>query len=180
MKQESKLGSEQKTPDSRIEPGEEDYLKSLRTRQLLARHKQDSLPALLEGLKSQDLHTRSEAVRVLGEIRDPETAPALTDMLLDQDAGVRWVAMESLIQIGRASLRPLLERFIKDFDSLRMREGLHHILRVLKERHELNDAEITLFKKLDKQVVPGFESGWTSEQAWAAEKALEVLDQEVM
>jgi HEAT repeats len=180
MKQESKLESERQTPDSRFEPGDEDFLKRVRTSQLFARQEQVSISALFEGLKSQDRHTRWEAVRVLGEIRDPETVTALTDMLLDQDAGIRWAAMESLIQIGRACLRPLLERFIKDFDSLWMREGLHHILRVLKDRHELNDAEITLFNKLDKQAVPGFESSWTSEQAWAAEKALEALDQEVM
>ena len=180
MIQESKHKSERRTMDSSVDLNNGDFLKRERTRQLLTRYEQERVPALLEALKSEDIHTRWDAVRVLGEIRAPETASALTDLLLDQDAGVRWAAMESLIKIGRASLRPLLEKFIKDFDSLWMREGVHHILRVLKERHELNDPEITLFNKLDKQVVPGFESGWTSEQAWAAEKALEMLDQETM
>ena len=69
---------------------------------------------------------------------------------------------------------------IKDFEALWLREGVHHILRVFKDRHELNDQEIALFEKLDKQCIPGFESGWTSEQAWAAEEALEALDKEAI
>ena len=112
---------------------------------------------------------------------------------MDEDAGVRWVAMESLIHMGRASLRPLLDSFIKNFDSPWMREGLRHILRVFNDRNLLRNREIILFEwlcliksrkdlfeELEKQAIPGFDASWNSQQAWAAEKALEVLDQDAV
>jgi hypothetical protein len=99
---------------------------------------------------------------------------------MDEETGVRWAAMESLIRMGRDSLRPLLDSFIKNFDSPWMREGLRHILRVLNDRHLLRNREIILFEELEKQAIPGFEPGWNSQQAWAAEKALEVLDRDAI
>jgi HEAT repeat protein len=160
--------------------GDEDGLVRQRARLQLEHFGQESIPALRGALKSPNVHIRWEAVRALGEIRDPKTAAALVDMLRDEDTGVRWGAMESLSRMGRNCLYPLLESFIKNFDSLWLREGLHHILRVLKDRNELNDRENILFDELDKQAIPGIESSWTSQQAWAAEKALEVLDQKAI
>jgi HEAT repeat protein len=161
--------------------GDDDGLVRQRARLQLEHIGQKSVPALLEALKSQNVRVRWEAVRALGEIRDPKTAAALVDMLTDEeDAGVRWATMETLIHMGRGCLRPLLEKFIKNFDSPWLREGLLHILRTLKDRHALNDRENILFEELDKQAIPGFESGWTSQQAWAAEKALELLDQQAI
>lgn len=147
-------------------------------RSMLVQIGQESIPALLEAINSPNVHVRWEAIQALGEFHDPATATALTTKLMDDDTGVRWVAMEGLIELGRASLRPLLESFIANFDSAWLREGVHHILRVLKDRHALNDREIILFKKLDQQFIPGVTTGWTSEQAWAAERALELLDRE--
>ena len=160
--------------------GDDDSLVRQQARLQLEHIGQESIPALLESLKSSNAHIRWEAVQALGEIRDPKTASALVNMLMDEDIGVRWGAMESLSNMGRDCLRPLLEKFIKNFNSLWLREGLHHILRVLKNSHELNDRENILFEELDKQTIPGFESAWTSQQAWAAEKALEVLDQQAI
>lgn len=158
--------------------GDADQLKRQRARLLLVHNAERSLPALLAALKNQDVEIRKGAVQALGEIRASETAKDLTGMLEDEDTSVRWTAMESLIRLGRQSLRPLLESFVAHFDSTWLREGVHHILRVLKDRHELNEREITLFQELDKQAIPGIECDWTSEQAWAAEKALELLDQQ--
>jgi HEAT repeat protein len=171
---------EYQLPDLIKDLGNNDGLVRQRARLQLEHMGQESIPALLEALQSQNVHVRWEAVRALGELRDPKTAAALTDMLMDEDTGVRWSAMEGLSRMGRDCLRPLLESFIKNFDSLWLRAGIHHILRVLKDRNELNDRENILFEELDKQAIPGFESGWTSQQAWAAEKALEVLDQQAM
>jgi HEAT repeat protein len=180
MTPDPKFHQEQSISELIVELGDANLLKRQRARLLLVHRDRASVPALLEALKSPNVHTRWEAVNALGDIRAPETAPELIDMLMDEDTGVRWAAMESLIRMGRCALRPLLERFIKDFDSLWLREGVHHILRVLKDRHALNKRERILFKELDRQTIPGIESGWTSEQAWAAEKALEVLDREAM
>ena len=127
------------------------------------------------------LEKQAEAAKVDGKpVGEPATAPALTDMLMDEETSVRWAAMESLIRMGRVSLRPILEKFIKNFDSLWLREGVHHILRVLKDRHELSEREITLFERLDEKCIPGFEPSWNSQEAWAAEKALEALDKEAI
>ena len=160
--------------------GNEDSLVRQRARLQLEHIGLKSIPALLEALQSQNAHIRWEAVRTLGELRIPETAAPLTNMLMDEDTGVRWATMESLIRMERDSLRPLLDTFIKNFDSLWMREGVRHILRVFNDRHVLKDREIILFEELEKQVIPGFESGWTSRQVWAAEKALEVLDRDAI
>ncbi len=172
--------TEQKTPELIAELGNSDFLKRQRARMQLVHREPESIPVLLEALNSPNVHTRWEAVSALGDIRAIETASALTDMLMDEETSVRWAAMESLIRMGRDSLRPILEKFIKDFDSLWLREGVHHILRVLKERHKLYDQEITLFENLDEQCIPGFELSWTTTQAWTAEKALEVLDREAI
>ena len=178
MKPQTELITERHSSERIADLGDSDLLMRQRARSLRAYRDQESVLALLEALESPNERTRWEAVKALGEMRAPESISALTNMLIDQNTGIRWAAMESLIRMGRESLRPVLEKFVKNFDSPWMREGLHHILHVLKDRHQLNDLEIALFEKLDEQCIPGFESGWTSEQAWAAEKALEALDQE--
>lgn len=136
------------------------------------------IPFLLKALKDENADIRLEVVKALGELRDPTTATALADMLTDEDTGVRWAVTESLIPLGRASLRPVLDKFVTNFDSVWMRESVHHILHVLKDRYLLTREENALFEKLDKKEIPGFETGWNTEAAWAAEKALEALDQQ--
>jgi len=172
--------TELQIPDLILELGDDDILKRQHARLLLVHHEPESIPALLDALNNSNTQIRWEAVRALGDIRAPKTATDLSEMLMDEDTGVRWAAMESLIKIGRNSLRPLLEKFTKDFESPWLREGVDHILHVLKDRQELNGKEIALFEKLDVQCIPGFESIWTSEQASAAEKALEALDKEAI
>lgn len=180
MNPKNKLEPDAPISDLTEDLGSADFLTRQRARLLLVHREPGSIPALIKVLSSPNVHTRWEAVQALGEIRDPQTGPDLAEMLVDQDTGVRWAAMESLIHLGRDCLRPILDKFIKDFDSIWLREGVRHILRVLKDRHELNELEITLFDYLDQQSIPGFEPGWNSHQTWAAEKALEQLDQEAI
>lgn len=179
MELQTRTGITQPIAELIAEMGSPDLLQRQHARLCLVFRKGESIPALLEALHSPNAVTRGEAVRALGDIRVPETVSAVIDMLTDENTEVRWAAMESVIRMGHAALRPLLERFIKDFDSLWLREGVHHILRVFRDQHGLNEHERILFEELDKQTIPGFESGWTSEQAWAAEKALEMLDREI-
>lgn len=153
--------------------GDKNGLTRQRARLALVHIGNKSVPSLLEVLRSQNAHVRWEAVRTLGELAQPDTATALTNMLLDEDTSVRWAAMESLIRLERASLRPLLESFIHNFDSIWMREGVHHILHVLKDRNHLKEPELLLFQKLDNKSAPNLNV--TGEAAWAAEKALEAL-----
>jgi len=158
--------------------GDENGFVRQRARLMLVHLGRPSIPYLNDALSSPNVHIRWEAVKALGEFRGEDVAYTISLMLMDDDVGVRWVAAESLIQQDRACLRPLLEVFTKNFDSPWLREGFHHILHVFKDRNELHKEEIELFEKLNKQVFPGFELGWTGEAAWAAEKALEVLDRE--
>lgn len=169
---------EENIPDLIADLEHENGLVRQHKRLMLIHRSPESIPALVEALKSNNATVRWEAVRALSDIHDPQTAAAITDMLMDDDAGVRWSAMEGLIRMERACLRPVLERFLKDFDSPWIREGVHHILHVLKDRHLLNVSEIDLFHKLDHQDFPGFDTGWDVEQAKAAEKAIEMLNQE--
>lgn len=158
--------------------GHENGLARQYKRLMLIHHSPESIPALVEALKSKNATVRWEAVRALSDIHDPQTASVLTDMLMDDDIGVRWSAMEGLIRMERACLRPVIECFLKDFDSPWIHEGVHHILHVLKDQRLLNASEINLFHKLDHPDFPGFDTGWDGEQVKAAEKALEMLNQE--
>lgn len=156
--------------------GKDDFLKRQHARLLLVQRKPESISSLKRALKNPNVHTRWEAARALGDIQDPETAPELAQLLMDNDVGVRWVAMESLIRMDRDCLRPVLERFAKDFGSIWMRRGVHHILHVLRDRHELTPLEVDLFNKLDEKNFLGMETGVTSEQVLAAKKALAALE----
>ena len=157
--------------------GDENGLVRQRARLNLAHIGRASIPALLEALESPNLQTRWEAIKVLGELHAEAAAAPLANLLLDDDIGIRWSAMERLVRIGRTAMHPLLEVFVKNFDSPLMREGLHHILHVFKDQYMLTEQEIILFEKLDNEAMSGFQLGWNSEEAWAAEKALEALDQ---
>jgi len=168
-------------PDDQFETlisqmSDENGLVRQRARLMLVQLGKDSIPYLREALHSQNANVRWEAVNALGEFDEPAVLEDLTAMLMDNEVGVRWTAAESLIQQGRDAMCPLLLSFIHNFDSPRMREGLHHILHVLKDRKLLYDEELILFEKLDKHAIPGLTSGWTGDAAWAAEKALEALD----
>lgn len=158
--------------------GDNNALVRQHARLILVHQGEENVPALLNCLKSNNDYTRIEATRALGNFRTEEVGVALSQVLLDEDFGVRWAAMESLLKFGRNALPPVLELFAKRFDSIWMREGVHHILRVMRDRHSLNTAELKLFWVLDKQSRSNFNTGWTGEEAWAAEKALELLDRE--
>lgn len=156
--------------------GNENGLVRQRARLNLVHIGKAGIPALLEALESPNVHTRWEATKVVGELRAEAAATPLANLLRDGNVNIRWAAMESLVRLGRASLRPLLEVFVKNFDSSLMREGVHHILHVFKDMYMLTEQETALFEKLDKEAFYNFQLGWNSEGAWAAEKALEALD----
>ena len=171
----SSITSQSEIPPLIADLGNENGLVRQRARLHLVHIGRAGIPLLLEALKSPSVRIRWETVKVLGDLRVAETAAPLTDMLLDDNTGIRWSAMEGLIHLGRTSLRPLLELFTKNFNSPIVREGLHHILHIFKDRHMLNKQETILFEKLNRMGVSGFQTSWNSEAAWAAEKALEVL-----
>lgn len=75
---------------------------------------------------------RWEITRTLVEIRDPQVADRLVQIMIDDpDPGIRWMAAEGLVGLGEASLRPLLEALIHHSDSPWLRQGAHHVLKAL-------------------------------------------------
>jgi len=78
-------------------------------------------------------HARREAARALTKIHDPSSAVALVSALEDELPGVRWLAGEGLIGLGRGGLVPLYQALIRHSDSVRLRQGAHHVLRALSE-----------------------------------------------
>ncbi len=123
-----------------------DYIESLCDRRAMVRqHARISLvhlghvavPVLMQILV--DAHSpeckRWEAAKALGEIRDPDAASALVHALEhDRSFGVRWLAADGLVTLGHRGLQPLLEALIERPDSGWLREGAHHVLRILAGR----------------------------------------------
>jgi hypothetical protein len=86
---------------------------------------------LIEALHAKDDGERLRAARLLRERHAEETIPALLIALRDPNAGVRWLAGEALIRIGRASVVPLLGTLVRETLDLWMIEEAAHILRHL-------------------------------------------------
>lgn len=87
----------------------------------------DAVPSLIQLLSDPRIHSRWEAAKTLGQIRDPQAAPVLVAALEDQDFDVRWLAAEGLIALRCAGLRPLLRALIQHPDSEWLREGAHWV-----------------------------------------------------
>ncbi len=129
------------------------------------------LPVLFEKITSPDWHVRWEATKALGEIGDPAAAKVLVGQLQDDDTSVRWAAMGSLITLGRASLRPLLEALTHDFSSARLREGAHHVLHTFQNRGKLTRIEMEVFRALEGSA-PSIEAAWAANKVLITERDL--------
>jgi HEAT repeat protein len=122
---------------------------------------------LVSALASKRTIQRWEAAKALSQIGDPAALPALVTALNDKEFDVRWVAAEGLIAIGTQSIKPLLQLIIDHSDSIRLREGVHHVLYALnnEKSHEIL-----------KPVLDALEGPEAPLQVpFAAEKALKAL-----
>jgi HEAT repeat protein len=102
-----------------------------RARESLADIGKPAVAPLTETLEKSGEQVRWEAAKALSEICDPAAAPAMVRALEDESFGVRWLAAEGLICLGREGLVPLLEALVCCSDSTWLREGAHHVLRIL-------------------------------------------------
>jgi HEAT repeat protein len=128
--------------------GDPDGLVRQRARRSLVAIEKPAVPALVKALTDPNDHRRWEAAKALGQIQDPAAAPALVSAMEDQDFGVRWLAAEGLIALGREGLVPLLQALMKHSDSSWLREGAHHVFRMLVDK-DLHDLVAPLLKALD-------------------------------
>jgi len=110
-------------------------------------------PHLIDLLRHGDECPRWEAAKVLSDLGDP--AAALVDALEDKSFGVRWLAAESLIRLGHQGLKPLFEALAERPHSAWLREGAHHVLRVL-VGHHLDDHILPVLNALE-DVEPALE-----------------------
>lgn len=128
--------------------GSKDGLARQRARHSLIAIGQPAVSALIEALTDPNGHRRWEAAKTLGQLRDPSAATALVRAMEDQDFGVRWLAAEGLIALGRAGLVPVLQALAKHSDSVWLREGAHHVCRMLLDQG-LHDLVTPVLAALD-------------------------------
>ena len=114
-----------------------DGLARKRARDQLVEIGSPAVPSLLPLLSDKQTHVRWEAAKALSEIGDPAAAPELVRALEDNDPGIRWMAAEGLIRAEQAGLPPLLERLMEHGESIRLREGADHVLKVLAKNEKL-------------------------------------------
>ncbi|MHB1417262.1 MAG: HEAT repeat domain-containing protein, partial [Chloroflexota bacterium] len=95
---------------------------------------------LLELLASPSVQLRWEAAKALADIGDPVAAPALVNVLDDEEFAIRWLAAEGLIMMGTRGLPALLRGLERNADSIWLREAAHHILHDLRRRESLREG----------------------------------------
>jgi HEAT repeat protein len=128
--------------------GDRNGLVRQRARHSLVAIGKPAVPALVEALTDPNGHRRWEAAKTLGQIHDTSAAPALVQAMEDEDFGVRWLAAEGLIGLKRAGLGPLLQALAKHPHSVWIREGAHHVCRMLVD-HDLHDLLAPVLAALD-------------------------------
>jgi hypothetical protein len=148
----------------------EDGLQRQRARLSLIDLGHEAVVPLIEVVRHEKGTARWEAIEALSRLIAPNAVPALIGALKDDDTGIRWAASNALITQDRATMKPLLEALVKPggFGSAVFRQGAHHILHVLKDRHRLLPKELKVLEAL-KGSQPEVEV------PWAAEAALEDL-----
>ncbi|MGB7538587.1 MAG: HEAT repeat domain-containing protein [Anaerolineales bacterium] len=127
-----------------------------------------AVPALLSSLQDANANVRWQAAKALSLLHDPGTTTDLMNAMEDDDFGVRWLAAEGLIAMGPASLEVLVQGLISCFDSIRIREGSRHVLRVLVDNGYTDESIEKLLHALQGL-------GPSEEVAWAAEAAREKI-----
>ena len=158
-----------------------DDLVRVRARQALVAMRKAAIRSLIEALKNKKYLMRWEAAKALGEIGDPEAAPALVKALEDEEFDVRWLAAEGLIKMNINGIRPLLQELTAGGGSTLLREGAHHVFHDL-TKGALKKCLAPVLAKLE-EIEPTEEEPWTAashetavEVPRAALKALEVLE----
>lgn len=125
-------------------------------------------PFLIKAMKDPSPHVRWEAAKALKSIADPDAAPVLVATLMDESIEVGWLAAEALLSLGRPAVLPLLNALVDHFDSVRLRQGAHHVLHTMERKHQLDSTiqpVLDALRSIEPEVtVP-----------WAAERALEAL-----
>jgi len=128
---------------------DDDGMNRLHAREKLVAEGRLATHQLMTLLSSHRKQLRWEAAKVLAEIGDPESVPALIPALEDPEWGVRWLAAEALAHIGRPALLPLLNLLEDRPDNLDVRDGVHHVLHDLRDPQD-RDLVAPVFRELSR------------------------------
>jgi HEAT repeat protein len=90
---------------------------------------------LSELLVNKKKIVRWEAVKTLLEISDPYSGALFLLAIKDKDPGIRWIAAEGLISLGKSGVITILEGLISNIDSFYIRKGAHHVLKEYSKYH---------------------------------------------
>ena len=115
-----------------------------RAHQALMATGKPATPYLIRAMNSKHDQTRWEAVKALDEMADPAAAAVLVASLEDETVEVRWRAAEGLITLERYGLEPLFRALIQHSDSIRLRDGAHHVLSRLAAVSDLDLTDLVI------------------------------------
>jgi HEAT repeat protein len=149
--------------------GGKDGYKREQARKALEKIGKPAVSSLIELLSHPNPLIRWEACKTLGAIKDPSAAAALVFALDDDTMEVNWVAAEALIRLKTKALVPLLRSLEKNFTSVFLRQGAHHILHALERERLLNKETLVALDTL-RFLEPKISV------AFAARKALDSLN----
>jgi len=106
-------------------------------------------PFLIKSLNDAKERVRWEIIKAMISIRDERTVPILVRTLRDGSFEIRWLAAEALIAVGRDALIPLLQELVDHSESSFLREGAHHILTSLLQKHLLDEQIVKVIDELE-------------------------------
>lgn len=100
--------------------------------------------------KTQHAHwaARELAAKELAGVSHPDACQALIQLLKDESHSVCWAAMNSLIGLRRAAVRPLLEELTREFQSGCFLKAARHVLNELNRHGELTSQEVRVLNSL--------------------------------
>ena len=114
----------------------DDGMKRVRARHFLVALGSEAVAPLIKALSDRNQWVRWEAAKALQQIGDESATQELIRTLEDKTFDLRWLAAEGLISIGRKAVIPLLTQLLDNSDSIRLREGAHHVF------HDLEDKDL--------------------------------------
>jgi HEAT repeat protein len=105
-----------------------DRERHLKARKALVKKGEQILPVMYKLLNSDHKIIRKEAIKVVELIAHKSSIPVMITMLEDSESEIRWIAAEALINIGRDSIRPLLEALVTNSKFYYLSQGAHHVI----------------------------------------------------
>ena len=129
----------------------DDVITCQKARRALVAIGHEAVPYLVKALRSKKNWAHWEAAKALSQIGDPDAAVALIETLEDDEFGLRWLAAEGLIYVGKPAGVPLLKALVHNPNSILLRKGAHHILFDM-NRGDLDEILQPVMNALDKFV----------------------------